>query len=467
MKRKGFTLIELLAVIVILAIIALIATPIVLDIIKDSKVSSKKRSQELYIESLNQEIARRQLSGKMLSDGVYSVGELEVPVKGDVPGYGYVYIKNGNIVNYYFSYKDGTINESSTGLELEKDVLNNTDPFSINAITLSFNNTIEFNFYVKKEEMDKYKDAYILVENDKKFINTFSLKEEIKNYIEKDGYYVFTYNYTSFQEFTNNQTITLVGTNSAGEKRTQIKYNVSDYIKNVTYNETTSEKSKKLLIALANAGGSAQTYFNYNATTTETNLGLVTNVLKEEDRNVNNILSSEGQSLLDNSDTLSDNNTDNPNIPFKINNNIWGIRENLYLAIRLKSNSTPTDEEKNNTGLLLFSKNSYDRMMKNGVDYNLMTIDSKYLLKDLNLKTQNERYSVISYGNYLQFTYFLNFNNPSEQIYYRPYYKTDDKYYYGDVGLISLMSITLSIDDSAKIKNTAINQINFISLLEK
>ena len=43
---KGFTLIELLAVIVILAIIALIATPIVLDIIKDSKVSAKERSIE-------------------------------------------------------------------------------------------------------------------------------------------------------------------------------------------------------------------------------------------------------------------------------------------------------------------------------------------------------------------------------------------------------------------------------------
>ena len=35
MNKKGFTLIELLAVIVILAIIALIATPIILGIIND------------------------------------------------------------------------------------------------------------------------------------------------------------------------------------------------------------------------------------------------------------------------------------------------------------------------------------------------------------------------------------------------------------------------------------------------
>ncbi len=47
MKNKGFTLIELLAVIVILAIIALIATPIILGIINDARNSSKQRTAEL------------------------------------------------------------------------------------------------------------------------------------------------------------------------------------------------------------------------------------------------------------------------------------------------------------------------------------------------------------------------------------------------------------------------------------
>lgn len=45
--KKGFTLIELLAVIVILAIIALIATPIILGIINDARDEAKKRSAEL------------------------------------------------------------------------------------------------------------------------------------------------------------------------------------------------------------------------------------------------------------------------------------------------------------------------------------------------------------------------------------------------------------------------------------
>lgn len=48
MNKKGFTLIELLAVIVILAIIALIATPIILGIINDAKEDAAQRSVELY-----------------------------------------------------------------------------------------------------------------------------------------------------------------------------------------------------------------------------------------------------------------------------------------------------------------------------------------------------------------------------------------------------------------------------------
>lgn len=45
--KKGFTLIELLAVIVILAIIALIATPIILGIINDARDSARERTAEL------------------------------------------------------------------------------------------------------------------------------------------------------------------------------------------------------------------------------------------------------------------------------------------------------------------------------------------------------------------------------------------------------------------------------------
>ena len=77
---KGFTLIELLAVIVILAIIALIATPIVLDIITDSKASARERSieniehaAELYVTSeyqMNNELAPSEITiGELKNKG--------------------------------------------------------------------------------------------------------------------------------------------------------------------------------------------------------------------------------------------------------------------------------------------------------------------------------------------------------------------------------------------------------------
>lgn len=51
MKRNGFTLIELLAVIVILAVIALIATPIVLNIIEKARASARVSSANGVLES--------------------------------------------------------------------------------------------------------------------------------------------------------------------------------------------------------------------------------------------------------------------------------------------------------------------------------------------------------------------------------------------------------------------------------
>ena len=61
MRNKGFTLIELLAVIVILAIIALIATPIILGIINDTKKEASKRSVEMYAKAVENAIMSYQM----------------------------------------------------------------------------------------------------------------------------------------------------------------------------------------------------------------------------------------------------------------------------------------------------------------------------------------------------------------------------------------------------------------------
>ncbi len=56
-RKKGFTLIELIAVLVIMAIIALIVTPLVMSIIKKAKISARKRSVDAYGRSVELAIA--------------------------------------------------------------------------------------------------------------------------------------------------------------------------------------------------------------------------------------------------------------------------------------------------------------------------------------------------------------------------------------------------------------------------
>ena len=97
MKKKGFTLIELLAVIVILAIIALIATPLVLKYIEKSRKESKVDSAYSFVRNLETEIANfsiknngKKYNGQPSDKGYYELdsfngSEIDTTVKGDKP----------------------------------------------------------------------------------------------------------------------------------------------------------------------------------------------------------------------------------------------------------------------------------------------------------------------------------------------------------------------------------------------
>lgn len=62
--KKGFTLIELLAVIVILAIISLISTPLILNVIDDSKKGALKNTAYGIIETAKLKYATDKLNGE-------------------------------------------------------------------------------------------------------------------------------------------------------------------------------------------------------------------------------------------------------------------------------------------------------------------------------------------------------------------------------------------------------------------
>ena len=79
-KRNAFTLIELVAVLVIMAIIALIVTPLVMNIIRKARIAADKRSVDAYGRSIELAIA-----GYLMDTGSFptSIEQLTIEYSGD------------------------------------------------------------------------------------------------------------------------------------------------------------------------------------------------------------------------------------------------------------------------------------------------------------------------------------------------------------------------------------------------
>ena len=93
MKNKGFTLIELLAVIVILAIIALIATPTILGVVEDARRGAAEQSVLGFIDAVEKQAMINEMDSDAtndFSDSTLTISELtnstyKVTVKGQKP----------------------------------------------------------------------------------------------------------------------------------------------------------------------------------------------------------------------------------------------------------------------------------------------------------------------------------------------------------------------------------------------
>ena len=103
-SNKGFTLIELLAVIVVLAIIALIATPMVLNIIDEAKKGAAKNSAYAYIHAVEMKIAMDMVGTDSVSGDTTITSATYADVKGDKP----------EAENLSLVFSDGIIQADST-----------------------------------------------------------------------------------------------------------------------------------------------------------------------------------------------------------------------------------------------------------------------------------------------------------------------------------------------------------------
>ena len=113
-NKKGFTLIELLAVIVVLAIIALIATPIVMNTIKNAKKGAAERTVDNYIKQVETAVAESRIDGTKIPNGTYNIqpdgnlcptsgcgendkNKITIDMSGTKPSGGTIKISNGEV----------------------------------------------------------------------------------------------------------------------------------------------------------------------------------------------------------------------------------------------------------------------------------------------------------------------------------------------------------------------------------
>lgn len=143
-NQKGFTLVELLAVIVILAIIALIATPIILNVIDEARSGASKNSAYGYIDAVEKANIQKMYSNENINvlDGNYTISAngatvtkgsgdtaetLEVNFKGSKPEEGWLGYSKGKLTSGYIKVSgkrwtvagsDGSLSETAASVAM-------------------------------------------------------------------------------------------------------------------------------------------------------------------------------------------------------------------------------------------------------------------------------------------------------------------------------------------------------------
>lgn len=139
MNKKGFTLMELLSVVIVLAIIALISIPIVMNIIKESEKKSVENSANGYVTALNEEIVNSDFSTKKkIKNGYYYSEYLKEKYNFEVGGYtptedSWVHITNGEVSEYSLKFKKYVATKLNDKIEIGDKVATHDKCFSINS----------------------------------------------------------------------------------------------------------------------------------------------------------------------------------------------------------------------------------------------------------------------------------------------------------------------------------------------
>ncbi|MCI5836095.1 MAG: type II secretion system GspH family protein, partial [Firmicutes bacterium] len=117
MKNKGFTLIELLGVIIILALVAVITTPVITGIIEDSKKETVKRSVENIISAAQIYIANEELANKKVPKGKNIYEAVSKEISGSKPEYAEIISDGIGNIAYAILFRNNCYKKSYDGVQ--------------------------------------------------------------------------------------------------------------------------------------------------------------------------------------------------------------------------------------------------------------------------------------------------------------------------------------------------------------
>jgi type IV pilus assembly protein PilA len=120
MQKHGFTLIELLAVIVILSVIALIATPIIMNAIEESKKGASKVSAYSYIRTIEYSIATSiSKKGYTIPETFLTSDDVNLSYSGTRPTFVDLQLIDGKVTGGVITINGHTITIGTSGQVIE------------------------------------------------------------------------------------------------------------------------------------------------------------------------------------------------------------------------------------------------------------------------------------------------------------------------------------------------------------
>ncbi len=260
MKKKGFTLVELLAVIVIIAVVALITIPMILNVIEEARKNSYKESAMGYVDAIEKKIVKDQLKNTNTDyTGEYSINKetitkknenaalipildtisLTLKIKGTLPDTGNVVIDKKGVASGKFYYGDYlvTLNGEKYNVEI---VTNGSTSSSGDTSALEARidelekemaaNKTSLENRIKELESSALTGIYeTIYEGSAAATGTYNLTKSVKDY----KYLIV---YTDSTKHNNVSTWKSVFNDSVVVDTSKIQYSVSTYVSSPYYN---------------------------------------------------------------------------------------------------------------------------------------------------------------------------------------------------------------------------------------